>query len=72
MTVYTFTEARQNFASVLEKARVEGKVLIRRKDGTVFILQPMTKKKSPLDVRGVDANLSKEDIVEALKEVRQR
>ena len=72
MTVYTFTEARQNFASVLEKARAEGKVLIRRKDGTVFILQPMTKRNSPLDVRGVDANLSKEDIVEALKEVRQR
>ena len=72
MTVFTFTEARQNFASVLDKAKTEGRVMIRRKDGTVFILQPMAKKGSPLNVRGIDADLSQEEIIEILKEVRER
>jgi PHD/YefM family antitoxin component YafN of YafNO toxin-antitoxin module len=72
MTVFTFSEARQNFASVLEKAKTEGKVLIRRKDGTVFILQPMVKKNSPLNVAGVDVGLSQDEIIEILKEVRER
>jgi PHD/YefM family antitoxin component YafN of YafNO toxin-antitoxin module len=36
MRVYTFSEARQNFASLLEKAEKEGVVLIKRKDGSLF------------------------------------
>jgi len=31
MRIYTFSEARQNFASILEKAKTEGRVLIKRK-----------------------------------------
>jgi PHD/YefM family antitoxin component YafN of YafNO toxin-antitoxin module len=31
MNVYTYTEARQNLATLLEKALREGEVLIRRK-----------------------------------------
>jgi PHD/YefM family antitoxin component YafN of YafNO toxin-antitoxin module len=72
MTVYTFSEARQNFASILEKAKTEGKVLIRQKDGSVFIIQPVTQKRSPLDVKGVDAGMDISEIVAFLREVRQR
>ena len=32
MTVYTFSEARQNFAALLEKTRKEGTVLIKREE----------------------------------------
>lgn len=32
MMVYTYSEARQNFASVLEQARKEGAVRIRRRE----------------------------------------
>ena len=53
MTTYTFSEARQNFASILEKAKMEGRVLIKRKDGSLFAIQPVTKKDSPLDVEGM-------------------
>jgi hypothetical protein len=72
MSVYTFSEARQNFASLLEKAKTEGKVLIRRKDGSVFTIQPLLQKDSPLDVKGVDADVSASEIVSILRESRER
>lgn len=72
MTIYTYSEARQNFASVLDKARKVGEVLIKRKDGTVFIIKPVAKNDSPLDVKGVDIKLSRNEIVDLLREVRQR
>jgi len=72
MTVYTFSEARQNFASILEKAKTEGKVLIKRKDGSVFAIQPVAKKLSPLDVEGIDIGMTSSEIVSILREIRER
>lgn len=40
MDVYTYSEARQNFSTVLDKAEATGKVLIRRKDGRTYALVP--------------------------------
>ena len=70
MTTYTFSEARQKLSSVLEKAQKEGKVLIRRKDGSVFVIQPLRRKGSPLDVKGVDIDLTADEIVDILREIR--
>jgi len=72
MTTYTFSQARQNFASVLEKAKAEGQALIKRKDGSLFIIKPVRRRSSPLDVRGVDLGLSAREIVEIVREARQR
>jgi len=72
MTIYTYSEARQNFASVLDKARKVGEVMVKRKDGTIFIIKPVTKNDSPLDVQGVDINISRNEIIDLLHEVRQR
>lgn len=72
MTIYTYSEARQNFASVLDKANKVGEVLIKRKDGTIFVIKPVTKNDSPLDIPGIDINLSRDEIVDLLQEVRQR
>jgi PHD/YefM family antitoxin component YafN of YafNO toxin-antitoxin module len=72
MTVYTFSEARQKFASVLEKAKKEGRVLIKRKDGSLFAIQPVLRKESPLDVEGVDLQLSASEIVDIVREIRER
>jgi len=72
MTVYTFSEARQNFASILEKAKTEGKVLIKRKDGSLFAIQPVPKQESPLDVEGIDVGLSAAEIVDIVREIRER
>jgi len=72
MRIYTFSEARQNFASILEKAKTEGRVLIKRKDGSLFAIQPLTKKDSPLDVEGINIGLTSSEIVDIVREVRER
>ena len=38
MKVYSFSEARQNFASVLDLAQKNGSVRITRRDGQAFII----------------------------------
>ena len=58
MTTYTFSEARQNFATILEKAKMEGRVLIKRKDGSLFSIQPVVKKDSTLDVEEINSGLN--------------
>ena len=72
MNVYTYTEARQNLATLLDKALREGEVLIRRRDGQVFVLKPQSPPGSLLDVEGVDLNLSASEIVEFVHEGRRK
>jgi hypothetical protein len=72
MTTYTYSEARQNFAAVLEKAKKEGKVLIKKRDGSSFILSPLPPSESPLNVKGINTNISSDEILDIIKEVRKR
>jgi PAS domain-containing protein len=69
--VYTYSEARQNLASLLEQAVREGEVRIRRKDGQIFIIIPEVTQGSPLDVEGFDLGLSQEEIIEFIHEGRK-
>ena len=64
MKVYTYSEARQQLATVLEQANREGGVRIRRKDGRVFLLQPERTNTSPLDVPVLGLKLTRKEIVE--------
>jgi len=72
MTVFTYSEARQKLASLLDRAKVEGEVRIKRKDGQVFVIKPLRESGSPLDVPGVDLGLSAAEIVEFVREGRRR
>jgi antitoxin Phd len=72
MQVYTYSEARQKLASVLEQAENTGKVLIRRKDGRTFALVPEKVASSPLDVPSVKAKISTKEIVDIIREGRER
>lgn len=72
MTTYTYSEARQNLADLLDRARKEGRVRIRRRDGQVFLLIPVTESESPFDIAGVDLDLSMDEIVNAVRESRSR
>lgn len=68
MTVYTYSEARQNFASLLNKAHTEGEVLIRRRDGQIFSMRPEKNKKSPLSVKGIKPFISTRELVDIIRE----
>lgn len=72
MTTYTYSEARQNLATVLDKAKKDGEILIRRKDGSFFVVKPLYSKSSPLDVDGIDINIKTDEILDIIREVRQR
>jgi len=72
MTIYTFSQARQNFATVLNQALKEGKVLIKRKDGSSFVIKPIKKTKAPLDVDGIDSEPTIEEIVDVIREICER
>lgn len=72
MTAYTYSEARQNFAAILEKAKEEGGVLITRRDGMIFEVRPVPKKELPLDVAGINLDLSADEIVRIIRKTRQR
>lgn len=72
MRVYTYSEARQKLAVVLEQAESTGKVLIRRKDGRTFALTPEKIATSPLDVPSIRANISTKEIVDIIREGRER
>ncbi len=70
--IYTYSEARQNLASLLEKAIRDGEVRVKRKDGQLFVITPEARRGSPLDVAGVDLALSQEEIVAFIHEGRRQ
>ncbi len=72
MKLYTYSDARQQFAKVLETASKEGKVLIRRRDGSLFSLVPEQRSQSPFDVEGISTGVSTRDIVKTLRTERAR
>ena len=72
MQVYTYSEARQKLSVVLEQAETTGKVLIRRKDGRTFALIPEKMVSSPLDVPTIKANITTAEIVDIVRQGRER
>jgi antitoxin Phd len=71
MKEFTAVEARQRLASLLDRASKDGAVRIRRKDGQAFVLRPELPALSPLDVPAIAARLSRDDILDAIREGRR-
>lgn len=72
MKVFTYSEARQNFSKLLSMAQKE-EIEIRRKDGSVFILKSKRSQGgSPFNVPGVKTSATTEDVLNAVRESRQR
>jgi antitoxin Phd len=72
MQIYTYSEARQKLAVVLNQAENSGKVLIRRKDGRTFALIPENIAASPLDVPTIKAEISTKELIDVIREGRER
>jgi len=71
MREYTFSRARQQLAGLLDQARRDGGVLIRRRDGQQFEVRPSTPTGgSPLDVPGVALSLPAGALLDVLGESR--
>jgi hypothetical protein len=72
MKIYKYSEARQNFSTVLNTALKED-VIITRKDGNRFKLISINEKskKSPLDIEGIDTDVTTQEIIDAVRECRE-
>jgi hypothetical protein len=58
-------------ASLLERAIQEGEVKVKRKDGQIFVIKPEQKTTSPLDVPGIELNITTDEIVALIRESRR-
>ena len=72
MQIYTYSEARQQLSTVLDRAESAGKVLIRRRDGRTFALIPEQERQSPLDVPSIKVDISTKEIVSTIRKERGR
>ena len=72
MIVYTYSEARQKLSTLLDDASREGEVILKRRDGQVFIVKPDIKTSSPLNVKGINLNLTKGDILNSIQDSRRK
>ena len=72
MTVYTDEELKQATDAVLDQARTHGEVRIKRPDGQEFVLRRADPLRSPLDVPGVQTNVTLDDILQAIHDGRER
>jgi len=70
MKVYTYSEARQRLADVLNIARNE-EVIIKRRGGESFSIIFRKSEKSPFDVPGIKTKATTKDILEAVRESRE-
>lgn len=71
MKVFTYSQARQALAKVLDAARKEP-VLISRRGGDMFVVTYAKATKSPFDVPGVRAKAATADILDAVRASRAR
>jgi hypothetical protein len=71
MKVYTYSDARQQLARVLEEASLDGEVIIKKRDGQSYIVKPLKGSGSPLDVPGVSSDISLDEIINVVRESRE-
>ncbi len=67
-----YPENQQSLSSLLEQARQQGEVRIQSTDGQIFVLKLEKTKRSVLDVTGINLNVSTKEIVEIIREGRER
>ena len=73
MAVYTYSEARQKLALVLNDADAGETVQILRRDGRSYLIIPESPSpQSPLDVPAIRTGVTSAEIVATVREGRQR
>lgn len=73
MKIYTYSEAREKLARILEESKTE-EVVIRRRKGDMYAIVPKSAspRRSPFDVPGLGKSISREEILDAIRESRER
>lgn len=72
MTTFSDQQASRQLSAVFDAARRQGEARIKSKDGEEFSVRPVRPAKSPLDIPGVNLHLTAQEIVQAVREGRER
>ncbi len=71
MKIYTYSQARDKLAGILEESKTQ-EVVIRRRRGDMFTITPKEPTlRSPFDVAGLGKKISRREILGALRESRK-
>ena len=74
--MYTTSQIQKRLVELLQKALREGQIQFKSNDGQVFVIRPLLpakpSKASPLDVKGIKLPVTTNDILQAVRESRQR
>ncbi len=71
--IYTTSQIQKQLSTLLKKALSEGQIQFKSRDGQIFVIRPVRLvKKSPFDVRGVKLPIKTDDILQAVRESRER
>lgn len=72
MKIYTYSKAREKLADILEESKTE-EIVIRRRKGDMFSIAPKSpSRRSPFDVPGLSKKITRKEILEAIRESRER
>lgn len=72
MKIYTYSQAREKLSDILEESKSE-EIIIRRRKGDMFSIVPKTPPgRSPFDVPGLQTDITQKEILEAIRESRER
>jgi hypothetical protein len=71
--IYTYSEAREKLARILEESKTE-EVIIKRRKGDMYAIVPKSgrARRSPFDVPGLGKNISRQEILDAIRESKER
>ena len=72
MKIYTYSQAREKLADILEESKNE-EIVIHRRKGDMFSIAPKSpSRRSPFDVPGLSKKITRKEILEAIRESRER
>lgn len=71
MKIYTYSEARERLAEILNIAREED-VMIQGRGGEVFTIALKKKSCSPFAIPGIKTQASTKDLLQAIKDSRKK
>ncbi len=72
MKIYTCYQSRKKLADILEESKSE-EVVIRRRKGDMFSIVPKSlRRRSPFDGPGLRKGITRKEILEAIRESRER
>ena len=72
MAMYTSTDARQKLEQLLEEAKDRQEVMITNANGDVFLLRLLTRRSVRERVPHVQIGLTREEIMDYIREIRER